>query len=335
MKKQVCPLCGGEWSDCGHQYQRTYGTKIDYYCHMCRGKRKPIVEFEVKGQIKGESEECVMPLAPEDGKLTFNFDSSALEQRVADVISKARDSLGIDVITGSTGGTVTIKQPNLVNIKKIADRNILVLGDTHEPFCLPGFREFCYELYIKYGCTHVIHLGDFLDNHYSSYHETDPDGYGGNDELSLVKKRIAKWNKIFPVMDVCLGNHDKMIMRKAMSGGIPSAWIKNFNDVLNVKWNWKPSFLYDNVLYRHGDKMVGSTNVLDGGCSIVQGHAHSVSRIIDKVGHGPYGSVFGMQLGCGIDWESYAMLYTEKKPVIGAGVILDNGRLPIRELMKL
>jgi hypothetical protein len=47
--------------------------------------------------------------------------------------------------------------------------------------------------------------------------------------------------------------------------------------------------------------------------------------------------VFGMQVGCGIDHESYAMAYAKygKKPAIGCGVVLNNGKLPVNLLMEL
>ena len=44
-----------------------------------------------------------------------------------------------------------------------------------------------------------------------------------------------------------------------------------------------------------------------------------------------------MQVGCGIDHDSYAMAYAKygKKPAIGVGVILNNGQIPINLLMPL
>ena len=44
-----------------------------------------------------------------------------------------------------------------------------------------------------------------------------------------------------------------------------------------------------------------------------------------------------MQTGCGINHETYAMAYCKygKKPAIGCGVILNNGKLPINILMEL
>ena len=53
-------------------------------------------------------------------------------------------------------------------------------------------------------------------------------------ELTLAVKRIKKWYKSFPIADVCIGNHDRMASRKAMTGGVPSAWIRSYNDVLGT-----------------------------------------------------------------------------------------------------
>ena len=47
--------------------------------------------------------------------------------------------------------------------------------------------------------------------------------------------------------------------------------------------------------------------------------------------------IFGKQVGCGIDKDSYAMAYAKagKKPAIGVGVTLDYGRLPFNVMMDL
>ena len=43
-------------------------------------------------------------------------------------------------------------------------KNILIVGDIHEPFCLDGYLEFCKEKYDEYNCTHTIFVGDIIDN---------------------------------------------------------------------------------------------------------------------------------------------------------------------------
>ena len=55
------------------------------------------------------------------------------------------------------------------------NNNILVIGDLHEPFCLDKYLDFCVEKYTEFGCNEVVMIGDCLDNHFASYHET----YGG------------------------------------------------------------------------------------------------------------------------------------------------------------
>ena len=81
---------------------------------------------------------------------------------------------------------------------------ILVIGDLHEPFCLDGYLEHCKEVYAKHNCNKVIFIGDVIDNHYSSYHDPDPDGLGGGDELGKLdghQKRISAKVVAFPFYD--------------------------------------------------------------------------------------------------------------------------------------
>ena len=85
-------------------------------------------------------------------------------------------------------------------------RNVLVIGDLHEPFGLDAYLDFCIEQYKKWNCTQTIFIGDIIDNHYSSYHETSADGMGGLDELELAIKRIARWRNAFPIATVVVAH---------------------------------------------------------------------------------------------------------------------------------
>ncbi len=76
------------------------------------------------------------------------------------------------------------------NITKEESR-VLCIGDLHEPFCLDGYLEFCQEQYANYNCNQVVFIGDVVDSHFSSFHETDADGMGGGDELDLAITKIA------------------------------------------------------------------------------------------------------------------------------------------------
>ena len=231
-------------------------------------------------------------------------------------------------------------KPNEIEViqrmRKDKVRNVLVVGDLHEPFCLDTYLDFCLEQYNKYNISDVIFIGDIIDNHYSSYHETSADGMGGADELELSIKRIARWYKAFPVAKVIIGNHDRMASRKAMTGGIPSAWLKSYSEVLGTpNWEFVERYVQDNVQYVHGEGGTARTKCRADMMNTVQGHLHTQCYTEWYVGM--KFRVFGTQVGCGINHESYAMAYAKygKKPAIGCTVVLENGTIPINLLMPL
>lgn len=214
------------------------------------------------------------------------------------------------------------------------ETRVLVIGDLHEPFCLDGYLEFCLETYRKYNCNKVVFIGDIIDNHYSSYHEQDPDGYGAGKELDLAIKKVKKWSKAFPNAIVTIGNHDRIINRKAYSNGVPKKWVRSYNEVLGVKWEFVESIEIDNVLYIHGEGGEARTKALKNMQSTVQGHLHTKCYTSWHVGNNS--RIFGTQVGCGIDHASYAMAYGKHygKPAIGCAVVV-NGKTCINELMDL
>ena len=217
------------------------------------------------------------------------------------------------------------KKKAFENLTKKENR-ILVIGDLHEPFCLDGYLDFCKQTYANYNCNKVIFIGDILDSHYSSYHETDADGMGGADELEFAIKKLKRWYKAFPKADVTLGNHDRIIIRKAQTSNIPSKWIKDFSEVLETpKWNFVTDVYYDGVRYVHGDKsgkprMAARRDMV----STVSGHYHT--DMYCEWFFGKTRAIFALAVGCGIDSKSYAMGYMQggKKEAIGCGIVIGN-----------
>jgi len=219
---------------------------------------------------------------------------------------------------------------------KEVENKVLIVGDLHTPFERSGYFEFCKDIYIKYNCNRVIFIGDLIDNHFSSFHDTDPDGHSAGEELRLAKLSIAKWYKTFPKAKVCLGNHDNIPIRKAFNTGVSTAWIKSVGEVLNTpEWEYGEEFVLDNILYTHGIGRKAFARMQTDLISVVQGHYHSESYIQYSVGRSY--KLFAMQVGCGIDDKSYAMAYGKhfNKMHINCGVVLENGKLPILEYMDL
>ncbi len=214
--------------------------------------------------------------------------------------------------------------------------NVLVIGDLHEPFCLDFYLDWCTEQYNTYNCTEVVFIGDVIDNHYSSYHETSADGMGGLDELELAIKRISRWYEAFPKATVIIGNHDRIIMRKAQTSAIPSKWIKSYKEVLEVpNWNFVERYELNDVQYIHGEGGTARTKCRADMMNTVQGHLHTQCYTEHYVGKNF--RVFGTQVGCGINHKSYAMAYAKygKRPAVGCAVILNNGKTPLNLLMPL
>ncbi len=220
------------------------------------------------------------------------------------------------------------------NSTKEKERRILVIGDLHCPFDLEKYFDFCVEQYQKYNCNQVIFIGDLLDNHYSSFHHTDPNGLGGEDELEFAIQRLQRWVKQFPVADVIIGNHDRIIQRRLFDSDVPKQWIKSYNEVLGSDWNWTERVVYDDVQYVHGEGGNARTKAKNDLQSTVQGHIHTMA--FSEWFCGANFKILAFQVGCGVNNKSYAAAYAKhfKKQAIGCGVIL-GGKTAINCMMEL
>jgi len=216
--------------------------------------------------------------------------------------------------------------------------NGLIIGDLHEPFCLEDYLKFNKELYKKYKCGWSRFAGDLVDAHAWSYHEHNPDGRSAGDELDEAIHRLKRWYKAFPDADVTLGNHDYLIARKAKTAGLSGRFLKDFREVIEAPkaWRFRDEYIKDGVLHTHGSIGNAFKRALMCRMSVVQGHLHSEMSVQWSVSEKD--KIFGLQVGCGIDRKAYGFEYGKpfaKKPVIGSGLLLDGGRLPIVELMNL
>ena len=218
---------------------------------------------------------------------------------------------------------------------------ILFISDMHIPYHHVDTIAFLKHLKAKYNPTRVICLGDELDKHALSYHDSDPDLPSAGDELKKSLPVIKELFEIFPTMDIIESNHGSLVWRKAKTFGIPKHYIKSYNDVLGVDGGWKWSFdLTINLpngqkCYVHHGK---TSNVIQlsqqmGMCA-VQGHFHESFKI-DYWGN-PTGLYWGMQCGCLIDDDTMAFNYNNvniKRPIIGTGLVIDS--MPVLEPMIL
>lgn len=220
-------------------------------------------------------------------------------------------------------------------------KNVLVIGDPHEPFCKEGYLEFCREMQEKYDCGTVIHIGDAVDNHAISYHETDVSGMSAGQEFNLAKTKMKRWYYTFPEVRVCIGNHDALPFRKIFTAGLPKEWLKSYEELLEAPKTWKWDFVHqhEGVIYQHGTGLSGEMASINAARenrqSTVIGHLHTVCNTRFLASYKDI--IFGASVGCGIDHTKYAFAYgreNTRKPVLACTVVL-NGEIPINLIMPI
>ena len=211
--------------------------------------------------------------------------------------------------------------------------HILVVADTHIPFEHKHYLDFVLQIKKRVKCDTVVHIGDLVDNHAISYHEHDPNGKSPKDEIKEAKEHLEKWFKVLPSLFLCRGNHDRMVDRKGKTVGLPDIVFKQFRDIWELPKSWKDNFNWtiNNVVFEHGTGYSGDSAhmkaVYNNRQSTVIGHTHSAGAIGYLANEKD--CVFGMNVGCGLDRKTYAFEYGrdfKKKPIVGVGVVTDNGR---------
>jgi len=153
-------------------------------------------------------------------------------------------------------------------------------------------------------------------------------------ELERAIEDLQKWSEAFPVATVIIGNHDRVVMRRAFSSSIPSMWIKSFNEVLGTSWDWTERAEFDGVQYVHGEGGSARAKAKNDMQSTVQGHIHTQAYVEHFCGN--RNRIWAMQVGCGLDRDTYAAAYAKhyKKQAIGCGVVI-GGHTAINCLMPL
>ena len=209
---------------------------------------------------------------------------------------------------------------------------ILVIPDLHFPYCHPDSLDFLHKLKKLLNPSRVICLGDELDYHALSFHDSDSDLDSAGAELIKSLGYIDMLHEMFPKMDLLDSNHGSMAYRRAKHHGMPRHLLKSYNDVLCIPeqdWKWQDQLNLtlpngEIVLFRHyfGANVLKASQAM--GASIVQGHAHSSFDIQYWRNHS--GLHFGATVGCLIDDKSLAFAYNKlqiKRPVVGALFIGD------------
>ena len=211
------------------------------------------------------------------------------------------------------------------------NERILMISDMHAPYEHPDTMPFLCAVKNKYRPTRAVCVGDEVDKHAMSFHDSDPDLPSAGDELQLAIKALQSLYHMFPEMDLVDSNHGSMVYRKGKHHGIPRKYLRDYGEVLEAPkgWKWHNDLLIElptkQFMYVcHGLRKDGIRLARDQGCCVVQGHYHTEFCI--QYASSPRQLLWSMQVGCSIDDHTLAFHYnktTAQRPIIGHGIVIE------------
>jgi hypothetical protein len=200
------------------------------------------------------------------------------------------------------------------------------------PFEHPDMFKFLAAIKKKFKPTLVVNIGDEIDNHDLSFHDSDKDLPSAGDELKKAIVKLKQMEKMFPDMILVDSNHGSLAVRKFKHHGIPMKFLAPNQEIYGVskRWQWVNDLDITlpngtNCYFVHGISKNGKQLAAQRGTNVVQGHYHTEFRV-DYISN-PNNLLWSMQVGCLIDKKSLAFAYDKlnlQRPVIGLGLIIDS-----------
>lgn len=208
--------------------------------------------------------------------------------------------------------------------------SILVISDMHHPYSHPDTVPFLAALEKKFRFDKVVCIGDEVDYHALSFHDSDPDLPSAGDELNNAIVALQPLYKMFPKMDIVESNHGSMVLRKGLASGMPKAVLRPYNEVLQAPKDWK--WVFDlkvqtplgPVYFCHGKSGSAGRLASQYGMSCVQGHFHEKAQITYI--STPEKLMFDAHTGCLADDKSLALGYNKinpRRPIVSVIVIIN------------
>jgi predicted phosphodiesterase len=218
-----------------------------------------------------------------------------------------------------------------INLIAVEKRQTLVFSDTHMPFNHPNYLQFLKDTYAKYNCGSVVCLGDLVDHHALSRHDSEGCAKSPYDELNMALAEVKKYVEAFPYVKMCKGNHDEIIVRQSKTLGIGERFLKTFSELYCIPdtWDIEEEHIINGVLYVHGINCGGKDGALNKSIkecmSVAIGHSHAYAGC--KYHANARSLMFGLNTGCGVDIKAYAFTYgahSVDRPIIGCGVVYND-----------
>lgn len=209
---------------------------------------------------------------------------------------------------------------------------ILCVPDLHIPYEHPDALDFITAVKKQYKPDLIINLGDMLDFHSISFHDSDPDLASAGDELLRAQDKIAEWEEVIPEQYIVGSNHGDLPVRKFLNAGLPRHFLRSYNDIYGVSKNWK---FVDDLTIETGSRYLPDLYIAHGlrknamqvaqqrGQRFICGHYHEDFEV--RYAGNPNSLIWSVMSGCLIDKKSMAFNYNKlnlNRPVLGCTVIL-------------
>lgn len=221
-------------------------------------------------------------------------------------------------------------------LPELASR-ILVIPDLHAPYHHEDALAFLRAVKDLFNPDLVVNLGDELDGHALSFHESDPNLDSAGVEFEKAKEMVLELHELFPHMLICHSNHGSLVYRRAKAHGIPVQMIKTYREMLfpnggGQGWSWRYAWRIrtqlGDVTFKHQASGQPLLDAAHTGTNLITGHEHGNYDIqyaasADRL-------YWAARSGCLIDNESLAFAYgkhTRNKPILGCTVIV--GGIPM------
>lgn len=211
------------------------------------------------------------------------------------------------------------------------NQSVLVISDLHIPYHHKQSFDFLIALKKKYKPDLIVNIGDELDQHAISMHDSNPDLPSAGDELRMSRTYILQLEKIFPEMTLVDSNHSSLVYRRALKYGLPRDYLRSYNEFLGVGrgWQWVEDLTVtlsdgSRCFFTHGMSADILKLSMQMGKHCVQGHYHSKFSV--SYYSNPDALIWGMQVGCLTSQKSMAFDYAKNfknRFVIGTGMIID------------
>jgi len=211
-------------------------------------------------------------------------------------------------------------------------KKILVIPDLHIPFIDVRVLKVVQMWYKRHKPDLVVQLGDMFDFKAWSRWPKDSDDDSPHEEFEASIKLGSTVAKMFPNMEILMGNHDMRVAKRAMEVGFTKHIMRDLDEIFPYDgWNWhadpREKLIINTpkgpIWFLHGDEQGGTAAQKSRllGISVVQGHSHQSSIVhSSSLAH----SVFAMETGHLMDMRSKGAQYAFRMgryPVAGFGVI--------------